>query len=722
MIGFDSEHPVMQAPAMWHPDGPRGEGGDGWAVVLFRRVFTLEHPTASASVWVTASQRFELFLNGARVARGPARSDPRRWNVPRVVLGDLANGEHVLAASVWHGGQHAGKAQLGGRAFFLITSDDERLREELTNPSGWRCWWDRSLQPQPERAGTVRGHVGVGSGEVFEAESYPSAWDHPGFHDSDWSVPRVVCERAANPWGNLPLGHDLRPEPIPAMREYAVSWARVAAYESDSAEAEVQSPTLHVPVGFYFPPHTRTRIVLDRGVVTNAYPTLCWAGGEGARMRLVWCEAPLDPITGGKGDRGEVEGRTLPGLCDVIRCGKAYTGVWEPLWFRSFRYLEWTVETADEPLAVQGPELAATEFPLERRRSPRLPEVDPNWAGFLDMTDRTARLCSHETFFDCPHYEQSQFPGDARILARYHYAVYDEDRLARKAIDDLHAGRTHTGLLRSHWPSRMEQVISTYSLAWIGMLHDFLAYRGEGAFLRPYLPAARAILDWFDLHRRGDGLVGHCEAPFTDWAEGFTAGNAPQGDASGDGGSSIVTAMVAQAAGELAELERACGVEAWSTRWQAMAASCGEAVRARCWDDKRRILADTPDRRHFSVHAQVQATLAGVLGEDEAGAALRRAMREPTMVQPGTLYYHYWLGIALLRCGERDAAAALLDDWLAMLRGTGLTTWPEANKPDPPGPRSDCHGWSVGGELLLHHLDHDHLDHHHQTDYNASFL
>jgi hypothetical protein len=56
---------------LWHPspDCPR----DGFAVVLFRRACTVPRWT---TLWVTASQRFELFLDGHRIARGPSRSDP----------------------------------------------------------------------------------------------------------------------------------------------------------------------------------------------------------------------------------------------------------------------------------------------------------------------------------------------------------------------------------------------------------------------------------------------------------------------------------------------------------------------------------------------------------------------------------------------------------------------------------------------------------------------
>lgn len=675
-------------------------------MALFRLRLLPDEVRARAVLWVTASQRFELFLNGRRIARGPARSDPRRWHVQRVELPtmDRDQGEaSVLAARVWHGGGWAGKAQLGGPAFLLVTAENEvdtaggELRAALADVARWRCRVDASVTPHAERAGSARGHTAVGAGERFDAAAHPWGWAELGYDDAAWSVPRVVCKRAANPWGNLPLGHALTPEPIPAMEERAVAWQRFARIGDDGDVAWDDLPeALTIPAG------ETTRLVLDRGEVTNAYPMLRWSGGAGASIEMVTCEAAVDPATGGKGNRDTIAGKTLPGMVDVIDCDGGERRMWEPLWFRSFRYMQITLRAGDEPLTLHLPELTATGFPLSRRASPPLPEPgDRRWRALLDVSERTARLCSHETFFDCPHYEQAQFPGDGRILARYHYRVFDEDRLARNAIDDLHAGRTHTGLLRSHWPSRMEQVISTYSLAWIGMLSDVLHMRGDGDFLRPYLPAARAILAWFDRSRRSDGLIGRCEAPFVDWAEGFTAGNAPQG---ADGGSSLVTLMVAEAAGDMAGLEMGCGIQRLAGYWSDLAASLRGAVRETCWDSARGLVADTASRESFSVHGQVQAVLAGMLDGEEGRAAIARARAAADTVKPGTFYYRYHLARALLRCGDRAGAMALLDDWLALTVGTGLTTWPEADRPDPPGPRSDCHGWSVGGELILWEL------------------
>ena len=688
---FPADHPVMNSPALWLADEAADASRTQWAVGLFRQVVHLDEAVRSARIWVTASQRFELFLDGTRIARGPARSDPRRWGVRELVLPDVVAGRHVLAVRVWHAGPFTAKAQMGGPAFFLFATDSEVLQPATEGVSLWRCFRDASRQPHPERAGNARGHISVGVGECFDAAVHPWDWAELDFDDSQWPAAMVVCPRAANPWGNLPLGHDLRPEPIPPMQESPIpaedAWSRIMAPTGEAIEWSDGD--------FHIPPHTSKRFILDRSEMVNAYPAVRWSKGRRAEIRLVTCEAPVERGTGLKGHRDAVVGCELPGMVDVIHSDGGEERVWEPLWFRSFRYLEVSVTTADEGLLLESPRLTATRFPLGRSERVEIIATDGRaWDRLLNISRRTAKLCSHETFFDCPHYEQSQFPGDGRIMARYHYVMCDDDRLARKAIDDLHAGRVHSGLLRSHYPSHMEQVISTYSLAWIGMLYDSMIFRGDDMFVSRYLAAAREILGWFVRGRRSDGLAGRCEAPFVDWADGFVAGTPPQG---ADGGSGVVTAMVAEAATWLAELERRCGYAELAPRWEAEAESLRDAIRRNLWSEAMNMFADTPSQERYSVHMQVQATLAGVVTGDAAAGVLRRALDEPRAVQPGTLYYRWFVAEAMLRAGMLREAEGLLDAWFSLLDGRGLTTWPESDKASP---RSDCHGWGVAADLI----------------------
>jgi hypothetical protein len=114
-----------------------------------------------------------------------------------------------------------------------------------------------------------------------------------------------------------------------------------------------------------------------------------------------------------------------------------------------------------------------------------------------------------------------------------------------------------------------------------------------------------------------------------------------------------------------------------------------EAVRAQCWDDGRRLFADTPAKKSFSQHANTFAVLAGAVEGEEASDFIRRTSADTTLVQAST-YFRFYLLRAMKRAGLGEEYLAELGQWRTML-GLGLTTF--AEKPDQT--RSDCHAWSA---------------------------
>ncbi|MBD3314214.1 MAG: Bacterial alpha-L-rhamnosidase [Chitinivibrionales bacterium] len=685
---FPNDHPALNTPLVWHPGFEPLT--NGYRIVYFRREFDVSTRACRCAVWVSAAQRFILYLDGKVVARGPSRSDSSRWYCREVVLPELGSGPHVLAATVFHIGRFAGKGQLGPEPFFLVANRKREIDEpDFQTGDQWRCMADASRRPIAKHDFGGRSvHYAVGAGEHIDGEKYPWGWRAAGFDDSSWDPAKIVCRSLFNTWGNMRNGMELLPEPIPPMEERPITVKRITGAEPrlrHGIEGWVAGET-----PLRIPPSTDTTFVLDAGELTNAYPRLWVSEGKGASIRLVSVEAPRRKDDFQKADRDRVEGMELYGHCDCLLPEGGAVREYETIWFRSFRYLVIKVSTAEQPLVLEKFEASFTGYPLHPKAEFVTRGVKSGSYRLMEEVGlRTQRLCSHETFFDCPHYEQAQFPGDARIQALFHYVVADDDRLARKAIADFAAARTASGLTLSHFPATSLQVIPTWSLHFVGMLYDFLRYRGDTDFLRLHLNRAREVLEWFERRVRRDGMLGPIEyAPFTDWVDGWKSGNAPQESA---GGSAILTFLFAQACRWMSALEGACGYSGLVSRWNSLADSLVRAAAARCYHEKRGMVADTSEKNTFSVHAQVEAVLAGGLPDRSAGDALRRALQTPDVTQPATLYYFFHVTQALKRVGLREEVLSLFETWEKLLEGSGLTTWPERILT----PRSDCHGWAV---------------------------
>ena len=77
---------------------------------------------------------------------------------------------------------------------------------------------------------------------------------------------------------------------------------------------------------------------------------------------------------------------------------------------------------------------------------------------------------------------------------------------------------------------KLVQMIPTFSLLWVGMVHDFWMYRDDPDFVRGQIPGTRSVLEWFLSRQRSDGLIGKIPWwPFVDWGKDFGFGMPPQG-------------------------------------------------------------------------------------------------------------------------------------------------------------------------------------------------
>ena len=87
--------------AAWirHPDGPAREFG----VFHFRKTFTLAAAPKRFVIHVSGDNRYELFVNGQRVATGPARGDLNHWRYETLDIAPRASARERTCWRPWCG-------------------------------------------------------------------------------------------------------------------------------------------------------------------------------------------------------------------------------------------------------------------------------------------------------------------------------------------------------------------------------------------------------------------------------------------------------------------------------------------------------------------------------------------------------------------------------------------------------------------------------------------
>jgi hypothetical protein len=670
---------VSQAwKASWitHPDGPRREFG----VFHFRKTFTLDTVPQHFVIHVSGDNRYELFVNGERVLAGPARGDLNNWRYETLdIAPHLAAGRNLLAAVVWNFADLAPVAQVTNETGFIIQGDGAAEQVVNTDES-WKVFKSqvvRLIKLNPEKIG---GYMASGPGEEVNASQYPWGWEIPDFDDSGWVAPSTIAHGESrsiriyytSPWM-------LTPRTIPLMEDRLERLARVARESGVETSPEFLQGTRPVTVAA----NSRASILFDQSYLTTGYPELVTSGGRGANIKLTYAEALWKGRE--KGNRNEVEGKEMRGIEDHFLPDGGQHRLFRPLWWRAFRYLQLDVETGGEPLTIEDLRSRFTAYPFTARAS--FESDDPELSKMWEVGWRTARLCAHETYMDCPYWEQLQYGGDTRIQALISLYMTGDDRLVKNAIESLDESRTPEGLTQSRYPTWVPQYIPEFSLFWIGMMHDLWWYRGDVDFLRAYLPGTRGVLGWFEHGLTPSGLLGRLKWwNFVDWPTEFDDGRPPE-DANGQ--SSMLSLQFAIALRSAADLEESYGSKEQAAHDRQLASKIAAAVYRTCWDPARKLVADTPAHKTFSQQANILAVLGDAIPAAEQRAVIKTVLADSSLTQ-ATYYFRFYLFRAMKKAGLGDEYVAQLGPWRHML-ALGLTTWAEMPEPG----RSDCHAWSA---------------------------
>ena len=690
-----------------------------WA---FRRRFRLDE-AADVTLQVTADQRYDLWVDGAWAGFGSERGLHNSWFY-ETYEAHLGPGEHVVVARVWWTGrggklQHAGHATSDRPGFLLHAAKpfDELLD---TAPETWEAMplaGYSFYNPCDQLQGA---YIAVGARTRLDGRAH--AWGFERGEGEDWApaVANGLPTRFRAAPSDVDDWHNLTPGTLPEMRQTyprrgTVRFAAavppdkagapggaladfglepVREADRDAALAAAWRGVLEGGGPVVVPARSAQRVIVDLEEYVCAFPRLAVRGGRGADVSIRWAEALLKGTTGTeKGPRDEIDGKYFQGLADAfVAPGGDEPRSFQPLWFEAGRFVEIVVRTADEPLEVRSLSLRETGYPIDWAY--RFEASDARWGGALRIMERTLQMCSHESYFDCPYYEQLMYGGDSRLEMLATYATTRDDRLPRKAMTVLDRTRSEAGLTQSRQSADEPQIIPPYALHFVQMVADYMLWRGDRAFVRRRLAGVRAVLNaWCD--RIGDdGLARNPRGwNFVDWNYSWWGGMAPNGDV---GCASPVNNLhLAWALRMAAQVEDWAGdpeMAAWDRR---QADRIGRAVVAAYWDDKRNLFAEDAAHTKFIEHTQCMAVLGGFVPEGRE-AALGEALATAELDRT-TVYYRSYL-IDAFRALRRPLDLYRCFDLWFTLEPLGMKTVLE--QPEPT--RSDCHAW--GSHPMYHVL------------------
>jgi len=695
--GISPVQPIDDAAWIWHPDFSQPSQpahaeffSSGWrepVLLRFRKVFEATNQTVR--IHISADERFELFLDGQRIARGPDRSDVEHWCYSTYDL-QLAPGAHRLEALVWSIGPHAPLAQLTWRGGFILKAEGSYDQLLTTGKAAWEV-------------ARLDGYEFTSSklyiGAQLTAHGCGPQWKEGKY------VPAKVVRPAIKPqmFGESAAGWKLFPTRLPDQLDREIDGGQAVALGTgtlgpdDLVNAEqARNPDLpewqRVISGQHevvVPANTEMFLLWRLDNYYCAYPQCEVSGGTGAKITWGWAESLYLPGSDAKGQRDEFIGKRFHGIIDTFLPEGGDHQKFTTLWWRAGRWCLISIKTSAEPLTIHQLALDESRYPYENES--RFDDGDTNLPGVINLAVRGIQMCSHETYMDCPYYEQLMYDGDTRLELLTTMAMTRDDRLVKRAIELFDFSRRNWGFVNERYPAYLPQDSPTFSLIWALMLRDYAYWRNDPEFVKARAIGLRSMLEHFEPYINQDGLLENLPGwPFVDWVPGWAAGDAPDGTKI----SAVNNLLYIYALQKSAEVEDSLNEPLLAQRLRGKAARAAAAVRGKFWDETRGLMADNLAHDQFSEHAQCLALLTDTLTGDQAARCFDQLLSAPDLKRT-TIYFSFYLLETWQKFGRGDLILDRMKFWKDLVR-QGLKTPVEM----PGNTRSDCHAW--GSHPLFH--------------------
>jgi alpha-L-rhamnosidase len=202
IAALHSSRPVTGTVTLWlpfvacgctdplgEPIWAQGETQDG-TVALFRGTFFLSDELEQAELTIIADTRFEIWLDGNWLGRGPARFARVRQEFDTFPLAGLETGPHLLAALVQYApNTRRSESSKPAIQASLRARTGSTWRTVATTNTTWKgiispAWDAKAVQVSQLNL--------IGPVEVLDLRQLPADWMQPSFNDLAWPSAQTV--------------------------------------------------------------------------------------------------------------------------------------------------------------------------------------------------------------------------------------------------------------------------------------------------------------------------------------------------------------------------------------------------------------------------------------------------------------------------------------------------------------------------------------------------
>jgi len=657
--------------------------------VYFRKRFNLSDDIESGSAKVSADGRYQLFLNGIQVGRGPARCHPEWQYTDSYSIAHLLKpGVNVFAALVhsygcdtsWYELPRGSQAILFGCSGFYLSAEIKTRKDSvfICTDESWKFLISQAWEQETPFSGT-------GFEEHYDLHADPGNWSERGFDDSMWESAYV--QRIIFPFG----GSDIVPFPRLVERDIP-----------HLEEAVVRPVNIHSRLDLGV-------MIYDFGRILIGRPHFEIDADDDGVIRITSSEV-LDDTNGMIPYRGGIPGISAP-LTHVLkyRKGKNSYSLFDPL---GFRFLQISQKEFPRPLLRISVRVEESRYPMNVQKGiGSFSCSDDTLTSIWKAGAYTAVVCRQDGFIDCPSREQRQWTGDIWIQSLINYVTSGDTGLVRKSLLQSAQTQRSDGMIMpaSTCDIRIDgrTYIPDYALYWILSIDDYIRYSGDKTIIPVLFPSLIKAVTWFISYIDANGLLSNIPGwVFIDWSENL--------DKRGE--VLVLNALFVAALRSAARIAGLVGGSAYEQEWMALASSIAEMCDRTFWNETKGVYIDARNEIGpspiISQHGNAAAVACGICPRehwdkvfsailDEKKLKLTKAWswdierpfdanHDVILAQP---FFMRWLHAALARAGRKaDIVENIKKRWSAMIKDEGSTFWETWQATEM---TSHCHAFSA---------------------------
>lgn len=702
-------------------------------MVYIRKEIFFEGTPDKIRLYITASNRYKVFVDAELLGIGPCPGDPALYYYDTyeiMVSEDMrVNKSLCISAICYNIGESVTmiteqtKGKPGLRCLLEITSKSVGGKEEIKCIGSDESFKVISAPTKPgDFVNLDESRISRWSGfkEVYDSRNEPVGWKKTGFDDRHWNSAVIATE-------TVDQYKKLIPREIPYMTDYYVYPENILQVESYLGTVMFPERLIHEvsdkKIGIVEKRNegANTQLTARPGNdISEVYPAIIDASIPGSFPSIVLdfgrevVGYPLFTIKGMKGANVSFwygESLDLYRYDTLILSGEKFT--YEPYQIRAFRYLKIVCNNSLTPIEIYEVKLRMWRFPYEDKG--KFECSDSLLNSIWETSTYTVKMNSLEHFVDCPLREQAQWLADSRVMAMSDYWVFNSPELVRKTIRQFLAVQTEDGFIPATGPQNCTLTNMDFPCHFFMMCYEYYFYTEDLEFMKEIYERLGRLLAFFESTEDNDGFITdkNLKGFFLDWAfidkrEQVTAAQC----------------LFYQALKSYEKIADALGYSEKAEMLAEKTASLREKINSLLFNSEKGLYCDCridgAFSEHYSQQSSAYALITGVAKSVDVPSLIDRIFSAEGIEQIKGAFLLSFVTAMLFENGYSEKSIDIIRDYWGEMLKRGATTWWETFDRQTPSctipycfagnsptylieyiPTSHCHAWGSGPAYTL---------------------